>query len=205
MIRRLQRESEIVHRENVFEKFRPLKISDPAGLPRRIELVRHGIGPRVEIMIIERLVDAHSPQHNRWPVPIAADHPANIVDGQILPCCVTNVLPSRNLFQDKEADFIAGVKEMPRLRIVRRPHDIAMELVAENIGITTLRATGHRLPDERECLMTVKPAQFDYFAVKFKTAIGEFSVPETEAPRVLVEHLASLQQSHANAVKISVL
>ena len=39
VIRRLQREPEVVHRKHVFEKLGFLKISNPAGLSRRIELM----------------------------------------------------------------------------------------------------------------------------------------------------------------------
>ena len=40
MVRRLQRETEIVHGEDVFEKFGLLEVADASGLAGGIELVR---------------------------------------------------------------------------------------------------------------------------------------------------------------------
>src|SRR5215469_14188672 len=48
MIRRLQREAEVVHREHVFQEFRVVQIADASGLTCGIELMREGIGARIE-------------------------------------------------------------------------------------------------------------------------------------------------------------
>src|SRR5581483_7148852 len=62
MIRRLQRESEIVHGEHIFKKFRFLKISDAVRLSRGIELMGKGVSASVEVVVVPRFVDANSPQ-----------------------------------------------------------------------------------------------------------------------------------------------
>ena len=52
MIRRLQRKSEIVHSEHIFQKLRFLEVPNTAGLPRWIELVSKRVGASVEIMVV---------------------------------------------------------------------------------------------------------------------------------------------------------
>ena len=49
-------------------------------------------------------------------VPVATDHAPHIVDGDLLPGFVSDVLPARDLFQNQKAEFVAGIKEMTRLR-----------------------------------------------------------------------------------------
>src|ERR1700751_6049160 len=92
----------------------------------------------VEIVVILRLIDAHAPEDDRWVVPVTANHASNVVDGDLLPLLIADMLPSGNLFQHKKTKLIAGVEEMPRLRVVRRSHDIALEAVTQNLRIATL-------------------------------------------------------------------
>src|SRR5260370_21119657 len=112
-------------------------------------------------MVVPRFVDAHSPQNDGGMVPVAADHAPDVVDGNVLPSLVPDVLPARNLFQNQKADFVAGIKEMARLRIMRGADNVALELVAQNLRVAALRTSWHGLPDPREGLMTVEPAQLD--------------------------------------------
>src|SRR5579871_2290140 len=114
-------------------------------------------------------------------VPVPADHPAHVVDRELFPGLVPNVLPARNLFQDEQADFIAGVQKMAGLRIVRCTNDIAFQLLAQNLCVATLNATRHRLTHPREGLMSIKPAQLDDLAVEFKTVVGKLGPAETES------------------------
>ena len=139
MVGRLQREAEIVHGENVFEKFRGLEVADAAGLARGIEFVGQRVGAHVEIVVVLRFVDAHAPQDDAGMIPVAADHAADVVDGDVFPGLVANVLPAGNFFQHQQADFVAGVEKMARLRIVRGAHDVAVQFVAENVGVAALR------------------------------------------------------------------
>jgi len=112
MVRWSKRESEIVHREDIFEKLGIVPVPDAAGLARGIELVRDGVGARVEVVIVLRFVDAYTPENDRWMIPVAADHASNIVDRELLPGFVADVLPSRNLFKHEQAELVAGVEEM---------------------------------------------------------------------------------------------
>src|SRR5215468_4541023 len=98
-------------------------------------------------------------------IPVSPDHSAHVVNRELLPCLIANVLPSRNLFEYQKANFVTGIEKMPRLRIVRSSHDIAFELIAQDLRIATLNATRHRLADKRERLMTIEPTQLDDFAI----------------------------------------
>jgi hypothetical protein len=112
MIGRLQRNAEVVHGENVFEKFGLLEITDAAGLAGGVEGVGEGVGAGVEVMVVARLVDANAPQHDGGMIPVAANHAADVVDGDVLPGLVADVLPARDFFQHEEAEFVAGIEEM---------------------------------------------------------------------------------------------
>ena len=134
MVRWLQRPAEIVHGEDIFQQLGVLQVADASGLARRIELMCQRVGAHVKIVIVLRLVDAHAPENDGGMVPVAADHSADIVDGNQLPWLVANVLPAGNLFQNEQADFVAGIEEVARLRVVRGADDVALELVAQNMA-----------------------------------------------------------------------
>ena len=125
MVRRPQREAEIVHGEHVFEQLRIVQVADAAGLARIVELVRQRIGARVEIVVVLRFVDAHAPQNDGGMIPVAPDHLLHVAHRQILPGLVADVLPAGDLFEDQQAGFVAGVQKMRRLRIMRGAHDVA--------------------------------------------------------------------------------
>src|SRR5213592_645997 len=102
-------------------------------------------------------------------IPIASNHAADVIDGEQLPGFVANVLPAGNLFEDKQAHFVAGIEEMTGLRIMRSAHDVAMEFMAQDAGIAALGAAGHGLADEGKRLMTVEAAELDDFAIDRKS------------------------------------
>ena len=51
-------------------------------------------------MVVGRLVDANSPENYGRVIPVSADHPSNVVDGDELPGFGTDVLPAGDLFED---------------------------------------------------------------------------------------------------------
>ena len=202
MIRRLQRQSEIVHREHVFQQLRFLEVANAAGLPRRIELMRQRIGARVEVVVVARLVDAHAPQHDRGMVPVAADHAAHIVDGDVLPRLVADVLPAGNLFEHQQSDFVAAIEKVPRLRIVRGAHDVAAEVRAQNVRIAPLHAARHRLADIGKGLVAIESAQLHDLAVEREAVVGERGFAKADAPRLLIHHLAAAHQPHTDVIQL---
>jgi hypothetical protein len=119
-------------------------------------------------------------------IPVAADHAADVVDGDELPGLVADVLPAGNFLEDEEAYFVASIEEMAGLRIVRSANDVAMELVAEDARIAALCAAGHGLSDEGEGLMAVEAAELDDFAVQLEAVVSELGFAEAEGALVLV-------------------
>ena len=114
------------------------------------------------------------------------------------------MLPARNFFQHQKPHFIARIEEVPRLRIVRGTHDVALQLLAQNIDITALAATGHRLANPGERLMPVQSPQLDDLAVEFESVVGELSVAESDAAMIQIDHLASPQQANMHGVEVRV-
>src|SRR6266702_1772403 len=180
MVRRLQRKSEVVQCEDVLEKLRAPKGTDAARLPRRIELVGRAVGAGVELMIVRGFIDPDAPEHDRRMIPVTADHAPDVVDRQILPRGISYVLPTGYFLQNEQAQLIARLQEMPRLRIVRRAHDVALELLAEDFGIPTLYATRHRRSHEREVLMAVEASQLYDPPVELEAAFSEARGAESE-------------------------
>ncbi len=109
-------------------------------MARIIEGMRKCVGARVEVVVVARLVDAHSPEDDGGMVPVAANHAADVVDGHLLPFLVADMLPAGNLFKHQQADLVATIEEVAGLRIVGSADDIAMELLAQDVGILTLDA-----------------------------------------------------------------
>lgn len=100
MVWGLQGPAEVVHGEDVFEELGLLEVADAAGLALLVEGVREGVGAGVEVVVVARLVDADAPEDYGGVVPVAPDHAADVIDGDILPGLVADVLPTGNLFKD---------------------------------------------------------------------------------------------------------
>src|SRR5580704_3994487 len=118
VIRRFERPAKVVHGKDVLEELRLLKLTNPPRLARWIKLVSHGVGSRVEVVIVARLVYTHAPKNNRGMVPVATNHAADVIDRDVLPRMIADVLPARNLFEHKQANLVAGVEKVVRLRVV---------------------------------------------------------------------------------------
>src|SRR6266508_5075636 len=134
-------------------------------------------------------------------VPIAANHSLDIVNCKVLPFLIADVLPAGNFFQHQQTVFVARIQEMRRLRIVRRAHDIAFEIFAQNPRVPTLHARGHGLTDEGERLMAIQTAQLQVLAVEKETISREASLAKAYASFVLIDDALSLRQSHEHLIK----
>ncbi len=88
---------------------------------------------------------------------------------------------------------------------MRSANDVALELVAEDIGVPSLRATRHCLTNPWEGLMAIESAQLDDLAIQLEAVIGELCFAESETARVFVDDLVVSQQTNMNGVKISLL
>src|SRR5262249_14170238 len=116
-----------------------------------------------------------------------------------------DVLPARNLFEDEKTDFVAGVEEMPRLRIVGRAYDVAVEVVPKNMRVAPLRTGGHCLTNEGEGLMTIQPAQLDYLAIQFEAMIGELGITKADRASDLIDLPRSTPECHVHLVEVGML
>ena len=87
-------------------------------MPRGVESVGECVGAQVKVVVIRGLVDTNAPEDDRWVVPVAADHAADVIDGGLLPWFGAGVLPARNLFKEEKTDLVAAVEEVTRLRIM---------------------------------------------------------------------------------------
>src|SRR6185437_11206684 len=121
---------------------------------------------RVEIVIVFRFVDADAPKNDGGMVPVSADHTPDVIDRNLLPAFIPDVLPARNFFKHQQSDLVAAVEEMARLRIVRGADDVAVEILSKDVGIHSLHAGGHGLTDKWKRLVTIKTAQLYDFAVE---------------------------------------
>ena len=193
VVGRLQGETEIVHGENVFEEFGFLEVADAAGGAGGVETVSEGVGAYVEIVVVAGFVDARAPQDDAGMIPVAANHAADVIDGDFLPRLVADVLPAGNFFEDEQAHFVAGIEEMAGLRIVRGADDVAMEFVAEDARVAVLGAGGHGLSDEGKCLMAVEAAELNDLAVQFEAVLGELCFAEADGALVLIDQLCAAQ------------
>src|SRR5579863_8170269 len=106
-------------------------------------------------------------------VPIAADHAAHVVDGHLLPTLVADMLPTGNFFEHQEADLIASIEEMARLRVMGSSHDVAMQILAQDVGVFALGARRHSLADEWKRLVPVKSAELDDLSVQGEAVVGK--------------------------------
>jgi hypothetical protein len=80
-----------------------------------------------------------------------------------------------------------------------------MQVVPQNVGVSTLGSSRHCLSYERERLVPVKAAQLHDFAVELETVVRKLGFAEAEAARVLVYQLVAPNQPNTDVVKIPVL
>ena len=153
-------------------------------------------------MIVPGLVDPHSPKNDRGAIPVAPDHAAHIVHRDPLPGFVTNVLPTRNFLEHQQANFIAGIQKMPRLRIVRGSDNIALELVAQYLRVAPLHPAGHGLSHEGKRLVPIQSAQLDHLAVELKSVVGELSVTKTDDAGHAIDLAVSAPQRNLHRIQI---
>src|SRR5450432_2499189 len=88
---------------------------------------------------------------------------------------------------------------------MRSTNDVALELVAQNVGVASLAAPGHGLADERERLMPVEAAELDDFAVEFEAVVSEFGVTEADAAVIPINELGASQKPDMNGIEIVVV
>ncbi len=117
---------------------------------------------------------------------------------QVFPGLIADVLPAGNFFKNKQAEFVAGVEKMRRLRIMRRADDVAFQLFFDYLGILPLPAFRHRLADIWIRLVAVEAAKLDVFAVEVKPFGRKFCFAETDTGVKMVYHRLAVRDRYAN-------
>src|SRR5215471_1815400 len=133
-------------------------------------------------------------------IPVATNHALDIVHRQILPARIADVLPTGNLFQYQQSIFIAGVKKVGRLRIMRRANDIAVEIPAQNPGVAALDSGRHCLANKRKGLMTIQAAELQMLTIEKETFGRKARLAKADARIVLIDDPIAIRQSHADLV-----
>src|SRR3954471_18608720 len=87
---------------------------------------------------------------------------------------------------------------------MRCSHNVAFELVAQDLCVASLGASRHRLSYIGEGLVTVKPAELDRLSVQLKTMIRELRLSETKSPRVFINNLCTSQQTDPHRIQLPV-
>src|SRR5881398_2236529 len=93
---------------------------------------------------------------------------------------------------------------MPRLWIMRSTHDIAFELIAQDLSVASLCTSRHRLSDIRKRLVTIEAAQLDHFSVQFKSMIRKLRLAKTKPSRVFINNLSTSQQTNPHRIQVPV-
>src|SRR5581483_444845 len=110
-----------------------------------------------------------------------------------------------NLFEHQQPKFVASVQKIRRLRVVRCPHNIALQFPFQDVSIAALRTRTHRLADERERLVSIQTTQLDHFSVQLEAMIRELRLAKADTSAVFIEYRIALLQAHDDAVEIGTL
>ena len=183
---------EIVEGINVFQQFAAFDAADAAGLAVWVETPGDLIAAGIEVMVVGRLVDAHAPQNNRGPIPVAPDHGFDIGTDLVLPGAVADVLPTGRFLEHQQPQFVAGVQEMARLRVMAGAYQVDVVFVFENLGVAALGAFGHGVADIGPGLVAIQADDGQAAAVQPETVGAEFGLAETDAPFPAVKRLVGL-------------
>src|SRR5258708_2719942 len=135
-------------------------------------------------------------------IPVAPDHAANVVDRNILPGLVADVLPPRNFLQHEQSNFVARIQKVPRLWKRRRPNNVALDFRTKKVRTPPLHPPRHRLSNERESLVPIQSAQLDNLAVEREPLVGKLRVPKAYNARNAVDLLTPPPQRYLNPVQI---
>src|ERR1700760_1320898 len=115
------------------------------------------------------------------------------------------MLPAWNLLEHQQANIVATIQKVPRLRIVRGAYDVAVEVRAQNVRIATLHAARHRLADIRKRLVPIESAQLHDLAVEREALVGEGRFAKADAPHLLIHNLVAAHQSHAYMIELRMI
>ena len=94
------------------------KISYTACASGWIKFMSNLVSDFVEYIVILAFIYSYTPQEDRRMVAILSDHFPCHSDSMLLPGIIADMLPARYFGEYQQSDFIAGINEMLRLRIM---------------------------------------------------------------------------------------
>ena len=185
---------EVIIGIDVLEQTAFFQVTDAAGRAGRVELVSSRVRSGIERVVVLRFIDPDAPENDRRMVSILQDHLACVFHDLFLPGVVTQMLPAGDLREHQQADLVAAIDEMPRLRVMRRADRVQAELVLQNVRVASLHALRHGIADVRKALVAVQAGQLDPSAVQIKTVGLPLGLAETEYGLGAVNDLSLMKQ-----------
>ena len=152
----------------------------PCGIIKARRVVRRFVPG-----VVDRFVYPAAPGQNARMVSIAHDHVDEILHLRGFPCCISKVIPSGDFLEDKQPDFIAAVKKIGRLYIMRGPDRITTQIVFKDVRVFPLEPFRGRAPEVGECFMPVQAPELQGLAVEIAFPVGFADSKGTDAhPRL---------------------
>jgi len=185
----VSRMGKVVKGVHILQKTALFQIPDAGGGPAGIQSVGNGICSGIEGVVILAFVDAYPPQDNTGMIPVLQNHLLQHMACQVLPGCVTDVLPAGQLREDQKPHFITGIQKMLALGIVAGAHGIAAQLLLQDAGILPLQALRGGIADIRVALMPVQTPQKGLFPVQIEAVRPENRRAEAETGLAHVQRL----------------
>ena len=88
--------------------------------------------------------------------------------------------PAGWFLPDHDAQLVARVEEVRRLRVVRAADHVAVELVLENLGVPPLQPRRGRHPEPGEHLVPVQAGYLAAVSVEVEAVLGEHGLAEAD-------------------------
>src|SRR5579872_6870043 len=107
-------------------------------------------------------------------IAVATNHVSYVLHNLILERSVANVLPSRRFLPNHEAEFVARIEKSWRLWVVRASHDVAVELIADDLRVLSHDTRGHSVTDVGVELVAIEAKESQAAAVKEKPIHSKF-------------------------------
>ena len=96
---------------------------------------------------------------------------SHVAQAERLPVLVADVLPAGDLLEDQQADLVAAIQKVRRLRVMRGAHDVAAQFVLEDVGVLALQPCRGRRADVGIGLVAVEADQLDAPAVEVEAVV----------------------------------
>ena len=175
------------------------QIAHAGGSAGGVERMGEGVRFGIEAVIVEAFVYPDAPEYYRRVISVLRDHLAHVFHRLTLPRIIADMLPAGDLREHEKSKLVAGVDEMPALRVVRGAHGIAAKLLLQYARVLDLQAFRRGIADVGIALVAVEAAKEGPFPVEIEAVRPEFRRAEAEAVHRLVKHLSPIAAQHGAA------